>query len=91
MLAETTAGKASWVLGRIRRALMDVPYETRRGEMKVAITAGSASTERGCADVAQLMRSRTSNSIVSGMSVRITLSYVPAPMVTKPLWNSFAR
>jgi len=55
MLAETTAGKASWVLGRIRRALMDVPYETRRGEMKVAITAGSASTERGCADVAQLM------------------------------------
>jgi diguanylate cyclase (GGDEF)-like protein len=55
MLAETTAGKATWVLSRIRRALMDVPYETRRGEMKVAITAGSASTERGCADVAQLM------------------------------------
>lgn len=55
MLAETTAGKATWVTSRIRRVLMDVPYETRRGEMKIAITAGSASTERGCADVAQLM------------------------------------
>jgi diguanylate cyclase (GGDEF)-like protein len=55
VLAETTPGKATWVMNRIRHAVMDAPYETRRGEMKVAVSTGTASLDRGCTNAAQLV------------------------------------
>ena len=55
MLPGTTAGKAAWVASRMRRALMDAPYETRRGEMKIEVSTGTASLDKGCANVAQLI------------------------------------
>ncbi len=55
MLPGTTAGKAAWVTSRMRRTLMDAPYETRRGEMKIVVSTGTASLDKGCANVAQLI------------------------------------
>lgn len=55
VLAETTAGKAAWVMNRIRRSLMDAQYETRRGEMKISVSAGTASLEQGCSSITQLV------------------------------------
>jgi diguanylate cyclase (GGDEF)-like protein len=54
-LVETPAARAARVADRLKRVLTEAAYETRRGEMRIGISMGMASSENGLADVNTLL------------------------------------